>query len=195
MDQGNPNEWVGTWVTTSTADDGSGYVQAVDIVSDADHPLQHVAQMGLPYHYSRGNAGFKGYLLRQENGGGIIVSTWTDPPSDCVDGEGGIYVAEGAAFVRVRRDGLVELRSSNGTLDTNIRIYSDGTVRIANPTLVEFGPAAVAVGRDGDPVDAAAAMAVWIAKVQAVCVAFDPTLVPPTDFGVLAATTTLVKAG
>jgi len=60
---------------------------------------------------------------------------------------------------------------------------------------VKLGSGATkAVGLDGDTVNAGRSMAAWIAKVQAVVVAIDPTTVAPTDFGLLSASATKAKA-
>jgi hypothetical protein len=108
-DDRNPNEWATTFGTTLTADDGFGYVQFED---EAGNPVPEVAQMGLPGHYSRGKAGFKGYLLRLENGGGVCVATWTDPPSDSVEGECGL--TDGTAVLRMLPTQQVEAKGTTG---------------------------------------------------------------------------------
>lgn len=68
-----------------------------------------------------------------------------------------------------------------------VRCHGTVTVRSASGSKVNMGRggAAQPVARKTDPVAAATTMATWISKVNTVCVAIDPTIVAPTDFGTI----------
>lgn len=95
----NPNEWATTWVTTTTAQD-DGKVQVED-ENGTDYPVPDVDQLGLPGHYAQAAAGARGYMMRLERGG-VIVATYTDPPSDAVDGEAGMIGPDSTSPVVAR---------------------------------------------------------------------------------------------
>lgn len=135
----NPFEWATTWVTTSTDDDGTGIVQVIDLVTE--EPLQEVTQLGLPGVYARGGKDVRGFLLRLENGGGVCVAAYTDPPSDAVVDEVGFYGKDGTSpiILRVLPGALGDFCEVKGgrVMDTVI-LCSDGVTKY--------------VGRDLDPV-------------------------------------------
>ena len=139
-----------------------------------------------PGFYSVVAAGIRGLVLRLFDGG-ILLGSYTQAPADAVAGEAGIHI--GNAFVRARPDGTVELRSDNGGLDVNLRIYSDGTVRIANATTIELGGATTVV-LNGDNVLSGAILAAHTHGI-----APDPTLVAGAIVGTVSSGAALLKGG
>lgn len=177
------------WATVTRGQDANGFVQ---VDAGDPKPIERVINLGAPGLYAKAKAGVKGILYRLLDGG-VLLGFDTEPPSDVVDGEVGFFLRDSTGTfdvkIRIRDDGLVELRTGAG--DTNIRIYGDGTVRIANATTVELGGATTVV-LNGDPVLSGAILA---AHTHGGMVPADPTLAAGATIGSASSTATLTKGG
>lgn len=143
----------------------------------------------------------RGVLARTKTGG-FLLGGYTAAPTDAAAGEAGISV--GGTLVRVKPSGDTEIKGLGGT--TVLVSGASGKVTISCP--VGLAPSidldgTVAVARDGDPVTTggpATSWALWIVAVTAAVNALNVMFatgaaVLPTDFGVVDATSTKVRAG
>jgi len=137
-----------------------------------------------PGFYSVVAAGIRGLVLRLFDGG-ILLGSYTQAPSDAVAGEAGLNV--GGAVVRARPDGTIELRTGGGAV--NLRIYSDGTVRIANATTIELGGVTPVVLHGNNVLSGA----ILANHTHGLCP--DPALVIGAIVGTSSSSATLLKGG
>lgn len=173
---------------------------AVQVEADPDDP-RPVKLLSPHGFYSVAVAGLR-LLLARVGEGGFALGSYTEAPADATAGEAGIYV--GGTILRVKPDGDTEIVGAGGTTIT----VDGGTGKVTISCPGALAPSidldgSVAVARDGDPVTTGGPATTWALWIVAVTTAINAlnvmfttgAAVLPTDFGVVDATSTKVRAG